>query len=192
MEESDIKALIEETINNFKTEILAETNKSNQGLAASLTKEVKKMLTTTASPKEEVDNVEDNSGKLTLKALQQEITNLKTELDRKAQETFAAKRTQAISQAIQSAGVVNPTLLQKVFNLEYANSIKEENGKWFLDNEGQVSSLDDILKSYLDTEEGKVFQPASGVQGSASMETSAKVVKPETKITAEDALFQSF
>jgi hypothetical protein len=189
MTEQEIQALIDASLNSFKTEISTEFTKANQGLAASVTKEIKKLQTVQPTIVEPTETIQD---KLTLKALEQQLTDLKTQLANKDKETINAKRSSAVSQAIANSKALSPSTLQKVFLLDNSDKIIEENGKWFVNQGDNVSSLDDALNSYLLSEDGKAFVPASGVQGSSAQETKVTPVDPNQKVKAADALFESF
>ncbi|MFN6486286.1 MULTISPECIES: hypothetical protein [unclassified Nostoc] len=190
MTEQEIQTLIDASLNSFRTEISSEVTKANQGLAASLTKEIKKLQT--PQPTVAETPTESVQERLTLKALEQQLTELKTQLANKDLETIAAKRSSAVSQVIANSKALSPSTLQKVFLLDNADKIKEENGKWYVAKGDSVSTLEDALNSYLLTEDGKAFLPASGVRGSDAQETKVTPIDPNQKLKAEDALFESF
>ncbi|WP_427162621.1 hypothetical protein ACQFX9_14360 [Aliinostoc sp. HNIBRCY26] len=182
-----VQALIDEKFAVLKEEVTA----ANKGLAASLTKDIKKALASqsTQSPEGEI---QEDSNKLTLKSLQQKISDLTNQLAQKDKEAFNAKKSQAVSQAIASLKTLGPSALQKLFLAEYSDSLREENGSWFIEKGDSVFSLQDALNNYLNTEEGKCFLPASGVKGSDSIETKPTQVSTEQKLTGADALMQAF
>ncbi|MFS0515138.1 hypothetical protein ACEYW6_10495 [Nostoc sp. UIC 10607] len=189
MTEPEIQALIDASLNSFKTEISTEFTKANQGLAASVTKEIKKLQAPQPTVTESSETIQE---KLTLKALEQQLTDLKTQLADKDKEAITAKRSSAVSQVIANSKALSPSTLQKVFLLDHADRIIEENGKWFVNQGDSVSTLENALTSYLSSEDGKAFLPASGVQGSSAQETKVTPVDPNQKLKAEDALFESF
>ncbi|MGV0103980.1 hypothetical protein NSTCB13_02626 [Nostoc sp. DSM 114160] len=189
MTEQEIQALIDASLNSFKTEIKTEFTQANQGLASSLTKEIKKLQVAQPTVTEPTESTQE---KLTLKALEQQLTDLKTQLADKDKETAAAKRSSAVSQVIANSKALSPGTLQKVFLLDYADQLKEEGGKWYLAQGDSVSTLEDALNSYLLSEDGKAFAPASGVRGSSAQETKVTPIDPNQKLKAEDALFESF
>ncbi|MBN3927113.1 hypothetical protein [Nostoc sp. NMS4] len=189
MTEQEIQALIDASLNSFKTEISTEFTKANQGLAASVTKEIKKLQTAQPTVVEPTEAIQD---KLTLKALEQQLTDLKTQLANKDLEAIAAKRSSAVSQVIANSKSLSPAILQKVFLLDYADKIKQEGDKWYVTEGDTVSTLEDALNSYLSSEDGKAFVPASGVRGSDAQETKVTPVDPNQKVKAADALFESF
>ncbi|MEH1858038.1 MAG: hypothetical protein V7L21_08555 [Nostoc sp.] len=189
MTEQEIQALIDASLNSFKSEIKTEITTANQGLASSLTKEIKKLQApqpTVAEP------AETNQEKLTLRALEQQLTDLKTQLANKDLETVAAKRSSAVSQVIANSKALSPSALQKLFLLDYVDKIKQEGDKWYVAQGESVSTLEDALNSYLSSEDGKAFVPPSGVKGSSAQETKVTPVDPNQKPKAADALFESF
>ncbi|MEH1803230.1 MAG: hypothetical protein V7L13_29520 [Nostoc sp.] len=189
MTEQEIQALIDAALNSFKSEIKTEITTANQGLASSLTKEFKKLQAPQPTATESSESTQE---KLTLRALEQQLTDLKTQLANKDLETIAAKRSSAVSQAIANSKALSPSALQKLFLLDNAERIIEENGRWFLNQGDTVSTLEDALNSYLTSEDGKAFLPASGVRGSDAQETKVTPVDPNQKVKAEDALFEAF
>jgi 23S rRNA A1618 N6-methylase RlmF len=189
MTEQEIQALIDASLSSFKGEIKTEFTAANQGLASSLTKEIKKLQTVQPTVTESTETIQE---KLTLKALEQQLTDLKTQLADKDKETIAAKRSSAVSQVIANSKSLSPSALQKLFLLDNADRIKEENGKWYVAQGESVSTLEDALNSYLTSEDGKAFLPASGVRGSDAQETKVTPVDPNQKVKAADALFESF
>ncbi|MEH2093989.1 hypothetical protein [Nostoc sp.] len=189
MTEQEIQALIDASLNSFKTEIKTEFTTANQGLASSLSKEIKKLQTPQPTIVEHTETIQD---KLTLKALEQQLTDLKTQLTNKDLETIAAKRSSAVSQVIANSKALSPSALQKLFLLDNADKIKQEGDKWYVAQGDTVSTLEDALNSYLLSEDGKAFVPASGVQGSSAQETKVTPVDPNQKLKAADALFESF
>lgn len=182
-----VQALIDEKFAALKEEVTA----ANKGLAASLTKEVKKALANQSTQSPEGEAQED-SNKLTLKTLQQQISDLTNQLAQKDKEAFTAKKSQAVSQMIASLKTLGSTSLQKLFMSEYGEFIKEENGSWFVDKGDSTLALQDALNNYLNTEDGKIFLPASGVKGSDSIETKPTQISTEQKLTGADALMQAF
>lgn len=188
MTPEEIQNLLMSALGEIKTEILNEVDKKNAGLASSLTKEIKK-FTTTSTPSQDSD--EEPKDKLTLKALQQQISELHNQLKEKDEQAFNAKRSEAVSKAISKSNVLNQSTLHKLYMLENASLLKEENGNWFVDRNGQVLPLEESLKNYLNTDDGKLFLPPSGVNGSSSQETKVSTANPNTKVSAADALLDA-
>lgn len=216
MDEEQVKALIAGALEDHGKTLLTQIDQKNAGLAASLTKELKKSLeslqTSKDSPTEpgepgktgagdsDLNSGGTNSeGKLTLKALQSQlqeqtklIQQLKEEGDRKEQAAFTAKRKAALSSEIAGAKTLNPTLLQKVLELEYGEAVKEEGGAWYVQRGETVSTLKDAIATYLQTDEGKAFLPPSGTQGAGSTESKTPAATTESGSSTTDALMAAF
>lgn len=192
MENIDIQALFEQ----LKSDLLSEVDRRNQGVASALTKEMKKLLSdvkpqeqTPTAPAETEDLSKD---KLTLKALQQQVEQLKSELTQKEQKALIADKNAAISKAIASAQALNPSALQKLFSLQYGEVLKKEGEQWYLESGETVKSLEQVLADYLASDEGQLFVPPSGVNGSGAQETKAAPVTTQQKLTAAEALNSAF
>lgn len=195
MESTEIQALINDAIAAAKTDILAEVTRANQGLAASLTKEVKKVLDKVpaeTAPAQE----EQPQEKLSLKALQQQIADLTNQLQEKDKKAFIASRDAALSQAIAAVKSTAPTALQKLFLTEFGESIKQEGNQWFVTaQDGSVKDLNTSIKDYLASPEGQIFVPASEVQGSGSKETTPTPATQKSELSLDDMynqLYQNF
>lgn len=191
MSPEEIKQIITESLTEIKTEILSEVDRKNAGLASSLTKEIKKIVPSAPTTSTESD-VEEPKEKLSLKALQQQISDLQTQLSEKDKQAFAAKRSQAVSSAISKTNALSASTLHKLFMIEHQDLLKEEDGAWFIEKGGSVTSLDEAVKAYLNTDEGKFFAPPSGVNGSSSQETKTTPATPGVTPKAADLLFEAF
>lgn len=182
MTEQEIKDLIQSLLEPLKSEILNTVDQKNAGLASSLTKELKKVV----KPSEEDSKgaSKEDPKELTLKALEQQITDLNSKLQAKEQSEFQAKRSSAISDSLTKVQVTNPALFQKVFRTNYENKLKQENEEWFVEEGDRVVKLNDLVNSYLQTDEGKYFLPPSDVTGSGSKTSSNST--PAKTSTKED------
>ncbi|MBD2060501.1 hypothetical protein H6F88_31665 [Oculatella sp. FACHB-28] len=184
MTEDQVLALISTALAAAKSEIMSEVTRSNQGLAASLSKEIKKLHTPQPAVEEDEATNSSGEGKLTLKALQQQIADLTTQLEAKDKKAFEAEKTSAIASLIAASGTQQKSTLQKLFALQYGDSIKKEGDSWFFEKDGTAQTLDAVFKSYLESEEGSIFLPPSTVDGSGSKETKA-VVPPTTQASGD-------
>jgi glucan-binding YG repeat protein len=196
MDEEQVKALITAALGEFETKLTTTIDTKNAGLAASLTREIKKLIPEPKPEPEKPAPAADPSeaeGKLTMKALQQQIQQLQDEAKRKDAEAFSARKTSALTTAIASHKALNQTALQKLLNLELGESIKEENGNWLVAQGESVKSLNDAIAAYLATDEGKAFLPPSGTAGAGSSE-SKTVTTPATSsdTKAGAALMEAF
>lgn len=188
MNEEQVMVLITSALAAAKTEIMSDVTKANQGLAANISKEIKR-LATSQSSKEETEGSESSEGKLTLKALQQQIADLTNQLQEKDKQAFEADKTSAIASVIAASGTQNKSTLQKLFALQYGAALKKEGNSWFVEQEGTVKPLNAVFKSYLESEEGSIFLPASSVDGSGSKET--KTTTTPTTTTPSNSLGDS-
>jgi hypothetical protein len=143
---------------------------------------------------QEDKEIEDNntSQKLSLKALENQLSELKQQLAEKDKETSLAKRSQAISQVISNSKALNPSALQKLFTLEYGESIKEEGGHWFVDKGDTVLPLGEALDSYLNSEEGKFYLPPSNITGAGSEEVKPLSTNTNKPNDTASALYEAF
>jgi hypothetical protein len=153
--------------------LLPEVRKENGKFAASLTKDVTKKLERVSQPEaQRSEDPEKEESKLTLKVLHQQIADLNNQLQQKEQKALEAQRKAAISEAIAGSKATNKHVLQKLFSVEYEASLEQENNRWIYKSEdGQAQFLDDLLNSYLSSEDGKLFLPPSNVNGSGSTES---------------------
>lgn len=206
MDEEQIKALIAASLEESNRTILTQIDQKNSGLASSLSRELKKSLEAFQVPAKEEPKADDEApakpteeGKLTLKALQAQLSEqtklisaLKEDGDRKDRETLAASRNAALASSIAGAKTLNPSLLEKVLRLEYGDNLKSENGGWFLQSGDKVSTLNDAVASYLQTDEGKAFLPSSGTSGAGSTESKNSTPAVVTGNKAVDLLNSAF
>jgi hypothetical protein len=204
MDEAQIRTLFATLIGEFsttlKTELLGEVDRKNQGLAASITKEVKKLApekapeaTDPGASAASGEKLTEGEGKLTLKALQQQIESLKKERDAEAALAQTARKSSALTEAIAKAGTLNQGALRKLLNLEYGEVLSEENGSWFVKQGESVKPLTDAIAGYLATDEGKSFMPPSGTAGAGSTESRSGTAATTTAgLKASEALMLAF
>ncbi|AFY48996.1 hypothetical protein Nos7524_3196 [Nostoc sp. PCC 7524] len=190
MDKEEVLSLIQESLSALKSELLSEVDKKNSGLGSSLTKEFKKTIESLKS--NPIEESEESKEKLTLKALQQQLADLNNQLKAKDEEAYRAKKSQVVTQEIAKADLLNQSAFYKLFMLENGDYLKEENGSWFIDKSGEISTLGDSIKNYLTTDEGKLFIPASKVQGASSQETKPIPQVNNNKPSAGEALMRAF
>ncbi|MBE9110298.1 hypothetical protein IQ273_12835 [Nodosilinea sp. LEGE 07298] len=171
-------------LTGFKTEVLTEVNTANAGAVAATKKLLQKVTDAPQAPAADssADSTDDAGGqKLTLKALQTEIADLKAERERERQETLEAKRNSAVTQAIAGSGALNQKVLYRLFLSDNGEKIQQEGDQWFLKNgDDDVAPLDAALTKFLSSEEGKFFLPPSGVNGAGSTETKSTTAPAKT------------
>ena len=195
MTNEEIQAIVNASITEALSSFREEVTTANKGLASSLTKELRKTIQNISTTNNQEDIVEDNqstSQKLSLKALENQLSELKNQLAEKDKETSLAKRSNVVSQLIANSKALNPTALQKLFTLEYGDNIKEENGTWFVDKGDTVLPLNEALDSYLNSPEGKFYLPPSNITGTGSEEVKSITTSSNQAIDAGSALYEAF
>lgn len=186
-----LKQEIAQATEGVKANILSEVHKANQGLAASLTKKFEKVAEDGPSGDEGKDSPPKTG--LTLKALQGELEGLREQLAQKEKAAYEASSSQALTQTISKLNPQNPTALYKILKVEYGERLKAENGSWYVSQGEDVQTLEDAIKSYLETDEGKYFVPSSGIKGSDSQETSpAALTRSPNAMSSLEALSSAF
>ncbi|WP_414579102.1 hypothetical protein [Anabaena sp. CCY 9402-a] len=189
MTPEEITALVNQQLESFRSEIKTEIVTANQGLASSLTKEIKK-LSQPAQPAQE----EDQKESLTLKSLKQQLSDMQTALEAKDKEASNALKRSAIAEAIGSLKALSPGILQKLMANEYGEYLKQDNGVWYVESPAVgVKPLNTVLSDFLKSEDGKLFMPASGVNGSGAEETKNPNPPPANQTKkSEDLLFEAY
>jgi hypothetical protein len=87
---------------------------------------------------------------------------------------------------------VNPKAFKKLVIAEYGDKLTEENGQWYLSDGDSVKPLNTALSQYLESEEGQIFKPASGISGTGAKSGSTPPIKPEEDLQASlNKLFQN-
>lgn len=189
MDEEQIKALISTALTDFETKIVSTIDSKNQGLAANLTREIKKAV---ATP-EDKSTDDKSEGKLSMKALQSQISDLTKQLTEEKEAKFRSASNAALTAAIADSGAQNTTTLRKLLTAEYSGKLKEEDGSWFVTDGDKTSALSESIKSYLATDEGKIFVPATGTNGAGSKETKSTSPASSSGGTVTDsALAEAF
>jgi hypothetical protein len=163
----------------FKTEVLSEVNSANAGAVAATKKLLQKVTDTQAPAADSSAEANEDSGKLTLKALQTQLAELKAEREQERKETIEAKRNSALTQAIAGTGALNQKALYRLLLADHGENIQQENGTWFVKSGDEtVVPLEAAVTKFLSSEEGKFFQAPSGVNGAGSSETKAATSNP--------------
>ncbi|AUT00899.1 hypothetical protein CLI64_11090 [Nostoc sp. CENA543] len=189
MTPEEIQALVTQQLEGFRSEIKQEIITANQGLAANLTREFKKL----AQPAQPEKTEETEKESLTLKSLKQQISELQASLEAKDKQAFEALKRSGLAEAINQVKALSPGLLQKVFMTDYGQYLKQEDGTWYVESpQVGIKPLATALQDFLKSEDGKLFVPASGVNGSGATETKTQDTTPNKDKTAEDILFEHF
>jgi hypothetical protein len=191
----ELQELLKSTLAEFKQELLSEVdsrvNSANQGVASNLSKQLKKLQEQIPQSKQEElvsseDNTESKETKLTLKALQQQIADLNSQLQLKDQAAFEAEKKAAISKVIANANAISKPLLQKVFSIEYGPKLQKEGDQWFFNEGDNVVPIDQLLSNYFNTEDGKSFIPPSNSQGSGATESKIQISNSKEPMSLDD------
>lgn len=183
MEREEVQKLLDE----FRADLLKTVDSKNSGLAASISKDLKKTLEGLQKPQGD-----KTQGEVDVNALQSQIQSLQEKLQAKDTEAFENSRNQALKAAIANLGALEPNSLFKLYLLEHGQSLQSEGEGWLVEQDGKAISLEDSLKTYLESDEGKVFLPPSGTNGSSSEESNGQARPIEKSPTAEEALSQAF
>lgn len=188
MTPEEITALISQQVESLRTELTQQITSANQGLAASLSKEIKKLSQPAPATQEEPEKET-----LTLKALKQQLSDMQEQLAAKDKQTLDAMKRSAVAEAIGQQKALSPGILQKLILTEYGEVLKQDGGVWYVDSPATgVKPLTTVLSDFLKTEDGKLFIPPSGVQGSGAFETKPLPQTNNEQPKAEDLLFQAF
>ncbi|MBW4443091.1 MAG: hypothetical protein KME10_17995 [Plectolyngbya sp. WJT66-NPBG17] len=170
MTEEEVKTLFATCFEEVKTTLLAEVDHKNKGLAAALQRDIKKI--SEKQPPEspaDLDESGEATPRLSLKALQQQISDLTTQLSEKDKQAFASARNAAIAQLVAGSPTQHKGTLLKLFTTEYGDKLRQENTDWYVDLGGDsVKPLAQTFTDYLASEEGKIFIPPSPTSGSGS------------------------
>lgn len=205
MDEAQVRALITEALTPFKAEIETAINTANQGVAATLTREIKALKQkaeapkSTEAPKADDKPADDKAApSLETQALKTQLAELQKQFEESRKAAIAAAADAAFSDVILSSGALNPNALKTIFQARVGDKLEQgEDGKWFVKDGDAVVALDAFTQKYLDSEEGKFFKPASQVKGAGSTEgRKPTAAGPSTSqkagVSASDAINQAF
>lgn len=182
---SSFKAEITETFQSSMKETLSQVDKKNGGTAASLTKEFQKTVDSlrsqltgdnttpvnpaTPAPQDETPSAapaaQDSSERLSLKALQNQIENLRRESEAKDLQLQTEQRNSAITSLFSDKKAQFADKATRAFLMENEGSLKHEDGVWYHAEGDNVVPLDKAVDNFLNTEFGQTFQPASRGRG---------------------------
>ncbi|BBD59495.1 hypothetical protein NIES2109_22820 [Nostoc sp. HK-01] len=187
MTPEEITALVNQQIEAVKAEITQQITSANQGLAASLTKKIEKL-----SQPAQASQDEPEKESLTLKSLKQQLSDMQSAFAAKEKEAADALKRSGLAEAIGQLKALSPGILQKLFLAEYGDALKQDGGVWYVDSPATgVKPLNTVLSDFLKTDDGKLFLPPSGVNGSGAVET--KPIPPTSESPkAEDLLVKAF
>ena len=176
MDESQVRAILEEANASLKDELVSLVNKSISGYASRATKELDKKFESfkPTEPSEGDSNSDSNSEPQSLetKRLAAELKTLKDELQAKEDAAIKLERENVLGSAINSVEAVNKSALTKILRSEL--DLVKEDGKWFVNSGETPMTVDEAVKGYLSSDEGKSFLPAPKSSGSGTTETNPK------------------
>lgn len=168
--DSAVQTALEQNTDTLKNEF----NQSLSGLAARLTKEFNADVDKRFAEYNPKVPKEDESA-LAYKALQDELNNIKAEREQEKTQAAQLRRDKAVLESVGSLQVNNPAVFRKLFLAEFGNQITEEDNQFFLSNGDSTKPLTKAMEDYLNSEDGKLFQPASSVNGSGSKPSDKKI-----------------
>jgi len=165
----------------------ALVTKATTGLAAKMSREIAALSKSSSKPKgKKEDSNSDGDEKdakaepsnLAVQALQTQLADVNKRLEQQAadleaerKQAFTEASTTALVSAIADSNAQHQGLLRQVLATDYADKLKRDGDQWFVVDGDRTVGLADSVKAYLGTDNGKVFVPPSGVQGSGAKET---------------------
>jgi len=215
MTDEEIKALVASAvseaiapaISSATDGIMAKVNEANSGLAAGLTRQIKALAEASKakSSKGDGDDVKGKGKKgegdpapsssetdLQVKALQTQLEDLQAEIEQKTAAEFKNASSAALSTTIADAGAQNISALRTVLFSRYDGKLKQQGGEWFVVEGDRTEPLKAAVSSYLQTDEGKFFVPASSTKGAGSSETKTTPPEIDAAASTSDQLMSAF
>lgn len=178
---SAFKADITSTFTSQTQEILTQVDKKNGGTASALTKEFQKTVETlrnqmlngvtnevaaaVETPLINTDTVSTSNEKLSLKALQGQIETLRQEREQQALKLLQSERNSQLNTLFSSKKSQFPDKATKAFLMENESNLEQEEGNWYLKVGDSALPLAAAVDSFLNTDFGQTFQPASKGRG---------------------------
>lgn len=185
----------------FKTSLLSEVNQINSRLASALTREFKKMMDSKPSAQDSSHQAPEESAKpnkpntpsaeaqnpnLELQAAMTRIKELEkrdAERESKQQENDKVqaqiRRENAINNLVVGMKMANASTAKKVLKAELEDKLQEQKGQFYVVEKAYESGVEvektipvsEFAKTFLDSEEGKLFKPGSGTKGAGTTPT---------------------
>lgn len=196
MEAEQLKELLTPILTAFREEVMADVNKANAGTATSISKELKKVLSEMKQPEEKKEQQpqteEATNERLTLKALSSQYKELEagykklqSDLAAKEQEAFEGRKSKNLLELSTSLNVLKPQTFAKLFSTEYGSKIKETPQGFVIEDGEEVASLQEVMKKFLDSEEGSIFLPASNTKGASTIPAKNPTIPSKSKSLEE-------
>lgn len=166
-------------VGGLETKILSEVDRRNSGTAASISKDLAKAIaavqppTPDPTPTPPGDGGDEAKGRLTVKAVQTELQQLRQELADRDTAIAQRDREAALNGVLSSKRVLAPSVLFKALKAEYGDKLQRDGDQWFVVDGESTKTLASAVDGFLATDDGKAFLPSSGVNGAGSKESSA-------------------
>ncbi len=192
----EIGNLINESTKIIKDDLLKKITEDNE-----ITKQVTKGLSSTIEDKLKELSLNNQSNKIDSKDSKDsnksdvdlKIETLRQELETERKKAFNSELQSTISKFSSDNKVTTPEIFKNQIISKYGQNIINDNGSYYLKENGTLTSLDNAMSGYLASDEGQFFKPATGIKGSGSKtSTDPKVQAQMDKDTAFVAAFQNF
>lgn len=190
-----VSSLKGEIVSEVSSSILSEVDKKNQGLAANLSRDIKKQaeenknfmsqFTTQNEVKEEPEKEKEaakvaDKDRTTLKALQKQIAKLESDIQVKEEALFASQRNSQLDTLLSARKSLYPDRARKAFLMENQDKLVRDNGNWYLqENEDSFVELDSAVDSFLESDFGSTFLPPTRKKG-LGLKSGGEINTPKT------------
>ena len=164
---------LQQITESISASILQSVHSANSGLAANLTKSLRREMEEKISalaPQNEPNNEPspqqgNNTPSPELRAVQQELAQIREQQKQEAARLASTQKQNAIESMFSGKNAVKTGVLTKAFLTEYGDNLSESNGKYFYeDSEGQVVPAEKLVTDYLGSDFGSNF--IKGADGS--------------------------
>ena len=187
------QALVPIISENISNNLLSQMTQMNQGTAASTLKRVEKIVNEKFNNYQPAQQ-EDNQDSPALRSIQQQLNELQKQQEQ-AQQTLAnTNRKNAVSELFSSNNAMRADVATKIFLAENEGNIVEDQGQYFINENGTYTPIAKSVKSFLQTDVGSSF--LRGSQGSpdttntATNSTTQPPAKPRKQHTLNSLLLQ--
>jgi hypothetical protein len=177
-------------VGGLESKILSEVDRRNSGTAASISKDVAKKLeaiqppTPDPTPAPPGDGDGEAKGKLTVKAVQNELQQLRQELADRDTAIAQRDREAALNGVLSSKRVLAQGVLFNALKTQYGDKLQRDGDQWFVVDGDSTKTLESAVDGFLTTDDGKAFLPSSGVNGAGSKESNASTSTATSDMSA--------
>jgi hypothetical protein len=182
-------------VGGLESKILSEVDRRNSGTAASIVKDVTKKLEAfqpaTPDPAPEAkpgESGDEAKGKLTVKAVQTELQQLRQEIADKNAAIERSNREAALSGVLSSKRVLAQGVLFNALKAQYGDKLQQDGDQWFVVDGDSAKTLESVVDGFLSTDDGKAFLPSSGVNGAGSKESNSTTSATSQDLSASQML----